>query len=266
MNLSRNTFLSLLVFALLSAGLMSFALREKVTKIYLVGDSTMADYSKYEGEDYMNKRYPVMGWGQVFQELFDEKSIASLGHLIQTDSVFVDDRARGGRSTRTFFEEGRWSAVYRELQPGDLVLMQFGHNDAAKEKTERYVAIEGYKEYIRLFVTQTREKGGIPIVLTPVNRNYPWKDGKLENVHGEYYTAAVEVAAELDVQLIDLTQRSMDAFTAKGQDYVTAHYFMNFEPGVYPNYPEGSKDNTHFLPEGAKAVAELVLEGMKELE
>ncbi len=261
----RHNILFLLGLGLLSAGLMSFVFSEKITKIYLIGDSTMADYSKYEGEDYLNKRYPVMGWGQVFQELFDQKTIASLQHLIATDSVLVDDRARGGRSTRTFFEEGRWSAVYRDLQPGDLVLMQFGHNDAAKDKTERYVTTEGYKEYIRLFVTQTREKGGIPIVLTPVNRNYPWKDGKLGNVHGEYYTAAVDVAKELDAFLIDLTQRSMDAFTEKGQDYVTAHYFMNFEPGAYPNYPEGSKDNTHFLPEGAKAVAQLVLEGMQEL-
>ncbi|GAA0878916.1 rhamnogalacturonan acetylesterase [Algoriphagus jejuensis] len=266
MNTTRTTLLTFAALLLLSAGLMSFAFTQKVTKIYLIGDSTMADYSTYEGEDYMNKRYPLMGWGQVFQELFDEKAIASLGHLISTDSVLVDDRARGGRSTRTFFEEGRWSAVYRDLHPGDLVLMQFGHNDAAKEKTERYVATEGYREYIRLFVTQTREKGGIPIVLTPVNRNYPWKEGKLENVHGEYYQAAVEVAGELGVHLIDLTQRSMDAFTEKGEAYVTAHYFMNFEPGVYPNYPEGSKDNTHFQPEGAKAVAELVLEGMVELK
>ncbi|GAB3235149.1 rhamnogalacturonan acetylesterase [Algoriphagus aestuariicola] len=261
--LRKNRFnLLLTVLVLVTSAFIS---PRDVTTIYLIGDSTMADYSTYEGEDYLNKRYPLMGWGQVFQELFDPASISSLKHLIQTDSVLVDDRARGGRSTRTFFEEGRWSAVYRDLRPGDLVLMQFGHNDAAKDKTERYVATEGYKEYIRLFVTQTREKGAIPIVLTPVNRNYPWKDGKLGNVHGEYHTAAVDVAKELDAFLIDLTQRSMDAFTEKGQDYVSVHYFMNFEPGVYPNYPEGSKDNTHFLPEGAKAVAQLVLEGMQEL-
>lgn len=264
MNFLRKNSLNLLLAVLVLAS-TAFISRQEVTKIYLIGDSTMADYSTYEGEDYLNKRYPLMGWGQVFQELFDAKALKSLSHLIKTDSVLVDNRARGGRSTRTFFEEGRWATVYKELKPGDLVLMQFGHNDAAKEKTERYVATEGYKEYIRLFVNQTREKGGIPIVLTPVNRNYPWSDGKLGNVHGEYYAAAVEVAKELDVQLIDLTQRSMDAFTEKGQEYVTTHYFMNFEAGVYPNYPEGSKDNTHFLPEGAKAVAELVLEGMQEL-
>ncbi|WP_439488688.1 rhamnogalacturonan acetylesterase [Algoriphagus sp.] len=244
----------------------AFVPKEKVTKIYLIGDSTMADYSNYGGdEDYIKDRYPVTGWGQVFQPFFTQEAIGSLKGLIKTDSVLVDDRARGGRSTRTFFEEGRWAAVYKELKEGDLVIMQFGHNDAAKEKTERYVTVEGYKEYIRLFVNQTREKGATPIVLTPVARNYPWKDGHLENVHGEYDAAAKEVAAELETLMIDLNQRSMDYFSEKGQEYVTENYFMNFGPGLYEAYPDGQKDNTHFQPEGAKAVATLVLEGMKEL-
>jgi len=244
--------------------LAAFVPKDKVTKIYLIGDSTMADYSKYEGEDYMKERYPVTGWGQVFQSLFTQESIAKLGSLVATDSVTVDDCARGGRSTRTFFEEGRWAAVYKELEAGDLVIMQFGHNDAAKEKTERYVTVEGYKEYIRLFVNQSREKGATPIVLTPVARNYPWKDGHLQNVHGEYDAAAKEVAAELDALLIDLNQRSRDFFSEKGQEYVTEHYFMNFGPGLYEAYPEGQKDNTHFQPAGAQAVAKLVLEGLQE--
>ncbi len=104
------------------------------------------------------------------------------------------------------------------------------------------------------------------MILTPVNRNYPWEDGKLQNVHGEYYTAAVDVAKELDVHLIDLTQRSMDHFMRKGKDYVTENYFMNFGPGIYEAYPEGSNDNTHFQPEGAKAVAQLVYEGLVDLK
>ena len=242
-----------------------FAPKEKIKKIYLIGDSTMADYSLYEGENYMKDRYPLMGWGQVFQPFMTKENLKSLKGLVDTDSVIVDDRARGGRSTRTFFEEGRWSAVYGELNPDDLVIMQFGHNDAAKEKTERYVTVEGYKEYIRLFVNQTREKGATPIVLTPVARNYPWKEGHLENVHGEDDAAAKEVAEELGVLMIDLNQLSMDFFSEKGQEFVTNNYFMNFGPGLYEAYPDGQKDNTHFQPAGAKAVAELVMEGMKEL-
>mgnify|MGYP002795107347 CR=1 FL=1 len=112
----------------------------------------------------------------------------------------------------------------------------------------------------------TREKKGIPVIITPVSRNYTWKEGKLGNVHGEYYTAAVEVAKELDARLIDLTQRSMDHFTEKGEDYVTKNYFMNFGSGIYEAYPEGSSDNTHFQPKGAKAVAQLVFEGLRELK
>src|SRR5690606_4268110 len=215
--------------------------QDTVTTLYLIGDSTMADYSNNydEGKDYIKTRYPVTGWGQVFQPLMNQENLAVLSKIIKTDSVFVDNRARGGRSTRTFFEEGRWSSVHRDLKKGDLVLMQFGHNDAAETKTERYVTVEGYKEYIRLFVNQTREKGGIPVVITPVARNYPWKDEKLGNVHGDYYTAAVEVANELDAHLIDLTQRSMDHFTDKGEKYVTEKYFMNFGPGKYEAFPEG---------------------------
>ncbi|WBL41888.1 rhamnogalacturonan acetylesterase [Algoriphagus halophytocola] len=250
---------------LLIIAFSAFSPKENIKKIYLIGDSTMADYSLYEGEDYMKDRYPLMGWGQVFQPFMNKENLKSLQGLVNADSVIVDDRARGGRSTRTFFEEGRWSAVYKELEAGDLVIMQFGHNDAAVEKTERYVTVEGYKEYIRLFVTQTREKGATPIVLTPVARNYPWEDGHLQNVHGEYDSAAKEVAEELGALMIDLNQRSMDFFSEKGQEFVTDNYFMNFGPGLYEAYPEGQKDNTHFQPAGAKAVAELVLEGLKEL-
>lgn len=245
--------------------LAAFIPSEKITKIYLIGDSTMMDYGKYR-EDYRTSLYPLAGWGQYFQVLFDSQTIKSLDFLIKTDSVLIDNRAIGGRSTRSFFEEGRWAKVYQDLQPGDLVMIQFGHNDATKERPERFVTPVAYKEYIRLFVSQTREKGAIPIVITPVSRNEPWKDGKLENLHGEYYTAAVEVSHELKVQMIDLTKRSMDFFEEKGESYVTTHYFMNLSLGQYPNYPEGKTDNTHFVTEGAQAVARLVLQGMLELE
>ncbi len=236
---------------------------KKVTTIYLIGDSTVANYQLES--DYLQKRHPVHGWGQVFQSFFTKAGIKEVRNLIKTDSVVVDDRAKGGRSTRTFFQEGRWREIYNRLQKGDLVMIQFGHNDGAVDKTERYVNIEGYKEFLRLYVNQTREKGATPILLTPVNRNYPWKDGKLSNVHGEYPEAVKEIAKELNVKLIDLTQLSIDAFTEKGQEYVTKTYFMNLEKGVYQAYPDGQKDNTHFQKAGAQAVAQLVFNAMKGL-
>lgn len=236
---------------------------ERITRVFLIGDSTVADYTIYN--DYMTKRYPITGWGQVFQSLLSRDSLVKVRNIIKTDSVLVIDSARGGRSTRTFFEEGRWASVCQSFHPNDLVLIQFGHNDAAKDKPERYVTIQGYKEYLRLFVNQTREKGAIPILLTPVNRNYPWADGKLTNVHGEYPDAVKAVARELNVHLIDLTRLSCEFFTSKGRDYVTSHYFMNLPAGAFEAYPNGQKDNTHFQPEGALEVARLVFNAMKGL-
>ncbi|SMP34890.1 rhamnogalacturonan acetylesterase [Chryseobacterium profundimaris] len=240
---------------------------KKVTHIYLIGDSTMADYTgDYEpGKDYMKVRYPITGWGQVFQPFFMKDSLPNLKPCITTDSVAVIDRAHGGRSTRTFFQEGRWRYVYEHLKPGDYVLMQFGHNDSSEKHTERYVNIEGYKEFLRLFVTQTKQKGANPILLTPVARNYPWKDGKLQNVHGEYAKAPIDVALEMNVPYIDLNKLSMEYFTRKGEDFTTNHYFMNLPENTYEAYPKGQKDNTHFQPEGAKAVASLVYQELKKI-
>lgn len=238
--------------------------KKAMVVMYLIGDSTVADYTIYD--DYKSKRYPVTGWGQVFQPFMRSDSLQKVKDLVHADSVLVDDRARGGRSTRTFFEEGRWAEVYRLLKPNDLVLIQFGHNDAAENKPERYVNIQGYKEYLRLFVNQTREKGAIPVLITPVNRNYPWSDGKLSNIHGDYPQAVKDVANELGVPLVDLTQLSIDFFTLKGKEYVTEKYFMNLPPGVYEAYPEGEHDNTHFQPEGAKAVAQLVFRGLQKVK
>lgn len=257
-----NRFKAVLILSF-SALLMSFVFKKKVVKVYMAGDSTVADYSLEK--DFQTKRYPVTGWGQVFQQFLSESNVKQLKHIIKADSALVDDRAKGGRSTRTFFEEGRWAEIYGALQKNDVVMIQFGHNDGAVNKHARYVTIQGYKEYLRLFVKQSREKGAIPILLTPVARNYPWKDGKLSNVHGDYPQVVKEVAKELNVSLIDLNQLSMDAFATKGQEYVSSHYFMNLPAGKYVAYPEGQKDNTHFQPEGATEVARLVFEAMKRM-
>lgn len=264
MQISTKWLRRMLLVLLLLAGCHS---RQKVITIYLIGDSTVADYANnYDlDKDYAKTRYPLTGWGQVFQRHFTPEAIDALEGLIHSDSVVIVDRARGGRSTRSFFEEGRWRSVYQSLKPHDVVMMQFGHNDAAVEKTERYVGVEGYKEFLRLFVTQTRQKGAIPIIVSPVARNYPWENGRLKNVHGEYPAAAAEVAREMPALFIDLNQLSMEHFSDKGQEYVSKHYFMNLDSGMYEAYPNGQSDNTHFQPEGADAVAALVLEGMKTL-
>lgn len=233
------------------------------THIYIASDSTATDYSTEP--DYQTKRYPQMGWGQVFQPLFTPESLYRLKNLHVGNKVEVVPKAKGGRSTRSFFEEGRWREICDALQPGDIVLIQFGHNDQSKEKVDRYTPIDGYKQYLRMYVENVRAKKARPILITSVNRNYPWVDGKLQNSHGDYPQAVKDIAREMNVDLIDLTQLSIDHFTAKGEAYVTEKYFMNLPDGKFEGYPKGLKDNTHFQPEGAEAAAKLVFEALTKL-
>ena len=248
-----------------SISLIFFACNEpRGTTLWLMGDSTMTDYANY-GEDYMTERYPQMGWGQSLPQFLVPDSLKNIS-IFDVDSIKLVNKARGGRSTRSFFEEGRWAEIYNQLQPGDFVIIQFGHNDASVSKQERYVSLPGYKEFLRLYVNQTRQKCATPILITSVCRNYPWEDNKLGNSHGDYPQAMKDVAQEMDVYLIDLTEISANHFTQMGREYVTAKYFMNLPAGKFVAYPDGLKDNTHFQPEGAEAVARLVYEGLKNLK
>ncbi|MET0355425.1 MAG: rhamnogalacturonan acetylesterase [Cellvibrio sp.] len=262
-NIVRSCFTFLLALGLLTLSGCASLSQTRTTHLYIASDSTATDYSTEP--DYATKRYPQQGWGQVFQPLFTPESITRLKNLHVGSNVKVEPKAKGGRSTRSFFEEGRWREIYDALQPGDLVLIQFGHNDQSKDKVERYTPIDGYKQYLRLYVEQVRAKKARPILITSVNRNYPWVDGKLQNSHGDYPQAVKDIATEMKVDLIDLTQISIDHFTAKGEAYVTEKYFMNLPEGKFEGYPKGLKDNTHFQPEGAEAVAKLVFEALTKL-
>jgi lysophospholipase L1-like esterase len=253
------------IILVLSISLLLFACNEpKVSTLWLMGDSTMTDYANY-GEDYMTERFPQMGWGQSLPQFLLPDSLKKIS-LFDVDSLVVVNKARGGRSSRSFFEEGRWAEIYNQLQPGDFVIIQFGHNDASESKQERYVSLPGYKEFLRLYVNQTRQKCATPILIASVCRNYPWEDNKLGNSHGDYPQAMKDVAQEMDVYLIDLTEISANHFTQMGREYVTANYFMNLPAGKFVAYPDGLTDNTHFQPEGAEAVARLVYEGLMNLK
>ena len=93
----------------------AFSFKSKVTTIYLIGDSTVADYSLEE--NYQTKKFPQVGWGQVFQPFFQKDSLKLVKNILgNAKEVKIDDRAKGGRSTRTFFQEGRWASVYKSLQ------------------------------------------------------------------------------------------------------------------------------------------------------
>lgn len=236
---------------------------KNTTNIFLAGDSTLTDYTLEN--DYEKKRYPQQGWGGVFQEFFIPDSLKTLQSAALAKNVLVIDKAKGGRSTRTFFQEGRWRYIFQNLKPKDYVLIQFGHNDESEKKADRYVDVPGYKEYLRLYIHQAKEKRATPVLVTPVSRNYPWKEGVLGDSHPEYAKAMLEIGEEQNVAVIDLNRISREFLTKKGQDFVTTHYFMNLLSGKFEAYPNGQKDDTHFQPDGAKAIAQLVYNEFKKI-
>lgn len=210
--------------------------------VYLIGDSTMSE-----------KRitaYPETGWGMPFKYYFKE-------------TVRVENHARNGRSTRTFFEEGRWEPVLESMKEGDYVFIQFGHNDENPTKS-RYTTPDDYQMYLRKYVTETRENGGQPVLMTPVSRR-KFIDGKQVETHEEYSALVRKVANELSVPFIDMDILSQQLYNSVGEDKSTL-LFLQLQPGQNPNYPNGITDNTHFSETGARMIAELVLSAIAELE
>ena len=224
--------------------LMSFAiLPQKKTKVYLVGDSTMCDYEP--------QRAPLTGWGMPFKTFFDS-------------TVEIENHANGGRSTRTFIAEGRWDSVMKKLKEGDFVLIQFGHNDEAKEEKykDRYTPVPDYMNNLVRFVTEVNLRNAIPVLITPVSR-LRFRDGKQQQTHAEYTAAVMELARYEHVPMIDLDKKSRELYQQLGEENAKL-LFMQLAPGEHPAYPEGQKDNTHFNEYGARRIAELVLSGLVE--
>lgn len=225
--------------------LFAFAVapRKKI-KVYLIGDSTMCNYSA--------DRSPLAGWGMPFAGFFDS-------------TVKLDNQARGGRSTRTFIAENRWQPIADSLKEGDYVLMQFGHNDEAKEERykDRYTPVPDYKLNLVRFINETRNKKANPVLVTPVTRMRFDKQGNIQETHKEYTTAVWEIGKELNVPVIDLDKMSRDLLQSMGPVY-SKMLFMQLDSLEHPNYPAGQKDNTHFNEYGARKMAELVLKGIRE--
>ncbi len=238
MNRSRY-FLVLLAFILTA---FSGRVPQKI-RVWMIGDSTMCDYPA--------ARAPLAGWGMPFRVFFDS-------------TVQVENHARGGRSTRTFISEGRWTTVLNGLSEGDYLLVQFGHNDEAKEEKykDRYTPVPDYKTNLARFITEARAKKALPILITPVSRMRFEKEQAMET-HAEYTAACFEIGKQYNVPVIDLDGKSRALYQQLGPER-TKRLFMQLAPGAHPHYPEGQKDNTHFNDYGARRIAELVLEGLRE--
>ncbi|MES2277378.1 MAG: rhamnogalacturonan acetylesterase [Bacteroidota bacterium] len=227
-----------------SLGLLSFMWLLPPVKVYMIGDSTMCLYTA--------RQFPINGWGMPFANYFDA-------------SVTIDNRARGGRSTRTFLAEDRWRPIADSLQPGDYVLIQFGHNDEGElpKYADRHTDVPDYKTNLIKFITETRAKKGIPILITPVSRRNFDKDGKAKETHVEYTKAVFETGAEYHVLVIDLDKKSRELYQQMGPER-SKLLFMELDSAEHPNYPVGRHDNTHFNEYGARKMAEIVINDMKE--
>lgn len=226
---------------LMAAGFM--AMKHKPVKIFLAGDSTMADKDK--------KSSPETGWGMVLPSYFN-------------DDVLIENHARNGRSTRTFISEGRWDFLINRVSKGDFVVIQFGHNDQSKQKTDRYTPPADYKANLARFVKDVRAKGATPILCTPIERRKFDKDSNFVDQHGIYPNLVRQVAKEMNVYLVDMHHSSFDFLVDQGVEG-SKQFFMHVKPGECEKYPEGKEDNTHFKPDGAMAMARLFVEGICQL-
>ncbi len=222
--------------------------------ILMAGDSTMADkvlYKTYTDPATgleQEEDFPERGWGMVLPEYFK-------------DNVVIENYAKNGRSTRTFIEEGIWEKLVSDIQKGDYVIIQFGHNDASEEKKDRYTSPEDYKKNLEKFVEESLAKGGNPILCSPVARR-KYQDGKIINTHGVYPDIAAEVAGEKNIPFIDMFKLTADWLNEAGEEE-SARYFMNLPAGTNKLYPEGLIDNTHFVEAGAEKVAGFFVEEIK---
>jgi len=213
--------------------------------IHLLGDSTMSPKNLSGGNI-------ERGWGMMLPDFLD-------------DSISVINYARGGRSTKSTIDNGRWDECKSNMKPGDYLFMQFGHNDKKIEDPSRYAAPFGaYQDNLRLFCRTAIEMGVTPVILTPVYRRW-FNDGVLDpNCHGDYPEAARQVAKELGVTLIDMTAITYQWLIDAGEES-SKEYFCWFEAGKYECHPAARQDNTHFSIKGAKKMAELVCSTFPEL-
>jgi lysophospholipase L1-like esterase len=217
--------------------------------LFIAGDSTAASGAP-----------GAIGWGKHLQTFFDPSKLK------------VVNLARGGRSSRTFIAEGLWDRLLEGVKAGDLVLIQFGHNDGGPINdarrargslpglgdesqefdnllTRQHEVVYTFGWYLRKMVADTKEKGATPILLSLTVRNI-WREGRVERGSGRYGEWTRAVATSERVPFVDLTTLVADRYEQMGEDAVKA---------LFP------KDHTHTSDEGAKLNAELVVSGLKGL-
>ena len=238
---------------------------DHVTTIFIIGDSTAANKDISNGKQ-------ERGWGMALQCYFD-------------DNILVDNHAVNGRSSLSFFNEGRWQKVLEKIRPGDYVIIQFGHNDE-KPKADRHTDPGSTFDYmLARYVRETRERGGIPVLMNcVVRRNFytavpqndddeklrttTFKDGvkmvegdTLIDTHGLYRVAPRDVAERMNVHFVDANKITHDLEQGLGTE-ASKRLHMWFLPGQEPSVPNGRQDNTHYNVYGAHVVAKLLADAL----
>ena len=265
MLLRRIKFLAIAAVLML---LFTSATGNNTTTIFIIGDSTAANKDTTGGKQ-------ERGWGMVLQNYFNP------------DYIVIDNHAVNGRSSKSFIDEGRWDRVLKKMKPGDYVVIQFGHNDE-KPKADRHTDPGSTFDYnLAKFVRETRELGGIPILMNcVVRRNFfvqapendddeklrttTFKDGvkmvegdTLIDTHGLYAVAPRDVARRMHVHFVDANRLTHELEQGLGrEDSKKLH--MWFLPGEEPSVPKGRQDNTHYNVHGAQVVAHLLADALCE--
>ena len=247
--------------------LLLTAAGEKRTTIFVIGDSTAANKDISKGKQ-------ERGWAMALQCYFD-------------DNIVVDNHAVNGRSSLSFINEGRWDKVLEKMKPGDYVIIQFGHNDE-KPKSDRHTEPGSTFDYnLAKFVRETREHGGIPVLMNcVVRRNFfvkapendddeklrtqTFKDGvkmtegdTLIDTHGLYRVAPRDVATRMNVHFVDANKITHDLEQGLGTE-ASKKLHMWYLPDTEPSEPKGKQDNTHYNIYGAHVVARLLADALCE--
>lgn len=232
--------LAVVVAAGLATMLVLGSAGNKQKRLFMVGDSTMADKTELEIS-------PERGWGQLFPTYLSE-------------DVIVENHAMNGRSTKSFIAEGRWDSVLVRMHRGDVVILQFGHNDSKITDPVRYASIEDYQTNLIRMTDDARKKGATVIIATPISRrNFSKETGAFVPKHGGYPDAARRVARLKNVPLLDLEAATAEWLSGLGNEG-SVPYFMNVRPGECTKFPDGKIDNTHLRENGALVVGKMAAE------
>lgn len=238
----------------------------KKTKIFLAGDSTVQTYKLSDA--------PQCGWGAELYKYFDALDVcirhskgSSFDNAVsyETSSAIIDNRAMAGRSLKSFSDEGRWQDLIKDVSNGDYVLIQSAHNDAYKEKEERYLSPSEYKERLKKeYVEAILSKGAVPVLVTAIAMK-DFDDNKVCRISfPEYRDKMMELAEEMKLELIDLGKETAQYNTKIGEEACKGIY-MNLDKDMFESAPLGKEDNAHLKFEGAFVYAGFVAKRLKEI-